>query len=118
MSLVPEQLLLTGQRAKALKPSPRGSDRNDNFPQLERRLPHPLIPPPPLIICSVGPLRFSARCERERVALAPRSRIMLCRFPHSHNDEAMQQPGLATDSCPQGNAPAGFLAGRLSPSRT
>ena len=69
-------------------------------------------------ICSVGPLRFSAMCERERDPAAARSRIMLCRFPHSHNDVAMQQSGLETDSCPQGNAPADSLAGRLSPSRT
>ena len=58
-----------------------------------------------LFICSVGLLRFSAMFERERDLVAPRSGIMLCRFLHSHNDVAMPQSGLATDSFPQGNAP-------------
>ena len=58
-----------------------------------------------LFICSVGLLRFSAMFERERDLVAPRSGIMLCRFLHSHNDGAMPQSGLATDSFPQGNAP-------------
>ena len=51
-------------------------------------------------IGSVVPLRLRAMCERERDPAVPRSGIVLCRFPHSHNDVAMQQSGLATDFLP------------------